>query len=952
MKMKIITLTVLIMICINLTASANDDMMFAVGLYEDGNYSLAQQELVKYLANYPQSDYRLEASYLLADIYLEQENYHQAQEIFLVLSITPPETMPYSDVLSGLGQAYYYLQNYNDAREIFTELINKYPQNKQISQFYYFLGASLIETGEFDKAEENLLNALGSEDRMSVRLKLIQLYISETEWNEAEDLILSSLDKYAGDENLNYALVLFHNENIKKHEYEKVLNIGYEGIDPTSEYYDQYQMLVGIANFELGNYPQAAEHLTGLSSDQARYYFALSQIKLDKVNDAKVILTELKNSDNEELVANSQFYLAGLTEDPAQKETMLEQFIQDQPDNIFQAEALYQLGITQYQQNKYDLAVENLQRSLSSNLSEDYQEKAQYIKAEAEYLSGDQDAALNNFSEYLEKYPNGQYADEAYFKKGMCYYNKSEMSQAKDQFELVVYNFENSDKQGMSNFYLGEIALLDKDFETSRRYYTIALNQRTDHNLVWLRIAQSWQQTKAYSKAAAALNNVDDESEYPIQKLVLKGDIYFAQKEYNNALQAYEQAVKLETDPTRKENIMAKEAWTYYQKGDYNKASGIYEQLSISTDNPASYTFQSATALFSAQQYANALKQYRIFVKNFPDSPDALSARLGIGDCLYNLSQFDAARMQYRSLITKVTDPELHNNILDGWKWSTDQAGANFLDEINDCLENDNIPVNYRFLVEHYKVKHLYSIQEYQQVSDLVDKMKGSYIFPMKDLEYLKARSYKNMGMWDAADDFYARLFIIYKDPELQYEWADITLQQGKIETTVRKLQYAVEKLKKPEYILRLFQIEVKYERPEFEDDYPLYIDLLSGIDHEKALLENCRWLLNQQKIADADQIITQLKESSTEEIKATAQYLSGYSLYQQHKYQEAVPELLRVRHLFPYLTDIRHQAEVLAFRAYLKMDKKQEAENLLGNIRDDLDPELARELDNLLKGE
>ncbi|MDP8211083.1 MAG: tetratricopeptide repeat protein, partial [Candidatus Stygibacter australis] len=170
MKMKFITLTVLIMISLSLTASANEDLMFAVGLYEDGNYTLAQQELVKYLAEYPQSDYRLEASYLLADIYLEQKNYQQANEIFGKLSKTPPATMPYSDILSGLGQSYYYLQNYNEAIKVFTQLISKYPQDEQISRFYYFLGVSMIETGEFELAEENLLMAMNIDDRVSVRL--------------------------------------------------------------------------------------------------------------------------------------------------------------------------------------------------------------------------------------------------------------------------------------------------------------------------------------------------------------------------------------------------------------------------------------------------------------------------------------------------------------------------------------------------------------------------------------------------------------------------------------------------------------------------------------------------------------------------------------------------------------------------------------------------------------
>ncbi|MCF7911509.1 MAG: tetratricopeptide repeat protein [Candidatus Cloacimonetes bacterium] len=951
MRIKFWAIILLTVLCITLTASASEDLMFAVGLYEDGNYSLAEQELVRYLAAYPASDFAAEASYLLGDVYLNQGKYQQAIEIFFELRKSPPASIPFSDVLFGLGQSYYHLANYAEAKKIFAELIKKYPSNDQSSSFYYFLGTCQMETGELAKAETNLKNALVAEDRMTVRLKLVQLYLSNSNWTAAEEILLSAADLYRGDENFNYALILFHNQNIIRAQYEKVLNIGDDLIDSSSEYYDQYRMLKGIAHFELGDFQQAVACLQDLTFTKARYYYALSLIKLDDPAQAKTILLALASSDQPEIAANSHFYLADLAESPEKKEKLLQEFLNDYPDNIFAAEALYLLGNCQFDQNKFASAADNISRSLTAGLSREYQQRAYYLKAEAKYLDNNQDAALQAFSEYLEKYPSGQFADEAYFKRGMCYYTAGDFAHAKAEFELVIYNFESSDKQGMSNFYLGETALLAKDFETARKYYSIALNQKSDKNLVWLRIAQSWQQNKNYPKAAAALENVDSSSIYAIDKLVLLGDIRFAQKDYDNALQAYDQAVNLETANTRKESIQAKQAWTYYQKGEYDIASDIYKRLSIRTDNPAAYTFQSATAMFSAQQYDTALKQYRMFVENFPDSPNALTAQVGIGDCLYNLGKFAAAGSQYRSLITQITNPEMHQSIMDGWKWSTEQAGKDFLAEMNNYLAGD-VQINFRFMVDEYKAKYLFHLHKYQEVSDLVDEMKGKYIYPMQDLEYLKARSYKNLEMWDAADDFYARLFTVYKDANLQYEWADITLIQGRIQTTVSKLQYAAEKVKKPEYILRLLQIEVQYDQPEFEDDYPLYIDMLSGIDHEKALLERTKWLLNKQKIADADQIIMQLKESTTEEIKAEAQYLSGFSLYQQQNYSAAVPELLRVRHLFPYLRDIRHRSEVLAFKAYLKMDKKQEAKNLLDNIRDDLDADSVNELEKLLAGE
>jgi TolA-binding protein len=945
----IMILIILASIC--LAASENDDLIFAIGLYEDGNYHLAEQEMEKYLAEFPQSKYRTEAIYILADIKLQLKKYPKALELFLELKNQPPTDIAYSELLFRLGQSYYYLADFYKASKIFEELISKYPKFAKLPQIHFLLGCCYHELNEPAKAREYLIRSLAGEEKMITRQKLIEVYLSENDYESAELEMISALNNPENDRYLYYALIMFHNENVKRGEWNNVLDIGYDKIPPESEYYEQYVLLLAIALFETGNYNDAAERLKNTISEKGKYYYALSLMKLDREQEAKDILLSLQDAENSEIIANSLFYLAELNDDPNEREQILNSFINRYPENVFIPEALYLVGYAQFDQKKYLDAAQSIKTARQMALPETYLERAMYLEAEALYLGEKTDAALIAFSDYLVTFPNGEFAPDAYFKKGLCLYKAGKHSEARKEFRLVIYNFPEHDKTGMSNFYLGEISLLEKDFSEARDLYSRALERKTDKNLIWLRIAQSWFHSKNYGKATAALINVDDSSEKYIDKLVLMGDISFSEKNYDKALKNYLEAARLENDNNKKEILMAKTAWTYYQKGDYNNASVIYNQLSIHTDNPSTYTLQSATALFSARQYDTALQQYQIFIQNFPDSPHAINVKVGIGDCYYNLGNFEAARKQYRYLIPMINEPVLLQSVLDGWKWSTEQSGKDFLSEIEDFV-NESIPLNSRFLVEDYKAKYMFNKQMYHEVNDMADRMIKQYPYPMKDLEYLKARSLKNLQHWKEADDYYARLFMEYKDPLLQYEWADISLAMGRIDTSIKKLQYAAEKDNNPEYILKLFEVEVKNNSTEFPADYERFRGILDGDDKERAELINCRWLLNQNKIAEAQALIEKLKLSRIEEIKAEAQYLSGYSLFQQQMYQEAVPELLRVRHLFPYLVDIRHRSEQLAFRAYIKMKKMQEAENLLNNIRNDLTPELAREFDNLLKGE
>lgn len=947
---KWIILTLLI-IPVIISAGEYDDLLFAAGLYGDGNLSLAQQELENYLEEAPESKYLGEARFLLGTIYLETENYSAAQDIFRLLHIQRPETVAFNDIIAGLATACYGKKEYREAIELLDILTRTYTDYHKASEMHYLLGKCYMAVDKPQQAITSLNTALAKDDTPSIRQELISAYIETGNMPAAKEILTASLEKSGGDETTAYALLSYQRQNVILRNYEEILTLGFDSIKPLSSYYEQYSLVVAIAYFETGNYDQSSQWLEGLETPKSRYYKALNLIQNGDIEAAKTILSGVYADADTELKANSLFYLASLESNFNKKLQLLDEFIANNSDNVFIAEAYYQAGFACYNLTNYHEAQNKLQTAMDKGINGDILENAEYLNAEASYQLQNFEDAKQDFGTFKDNYPNSEYRDEVYFKLALsCFYLK-QYDEAEESFKIITFNFQESDKLGMSNFYLGEISLLGEDNSKARQYFTTALNQTVDKEMTWLRIARSWFHDGELNKAAGALENVREGSEYYIDRLLLAGDIHFGKKEYAQAIASYDKVIEQETDQTKKEDIIARKAWTYYQKGDYEQASAIYNQLSIRTDNPASYTFQSATALFSAQQYSQALVQYQTFVKNFPSSPDLIMAEVGIADCFYNLQQFDNARLQYRKLLTLVTNEEMYGSVLDGWKWSTEQAGNDFLAELNNYL-TDEIPYNFYFLVSAYKAKHQYAIGHYEDCITTVDELKTRYSYPMKDLEYMRARCLKKLKRWEDADDFYSRIFMVYKDPDLQYEWAEVTLEMGNINTTIYKLQYAAENRKKPEYILQLLELELDNERAEFAIDYEKLQGELSGNDLEKAIALKVKWLLLKKDFEPTANLITRLQDSENREIQAKGQFLKGLSLFEQGNYDAAIPELLRVRHLFPYLPEIRQEAEITAFYAYLKAGKKKEAENLLDNIKTELDIDEIAAMEKLLSGE
>ncbi len=67
---------------------------------------------------------------------------------------------------------------------------------------------------------------------------------------------------------------------------------------------------------------------------------------------------------------------------------------------------------------------------------------------------------------------------------------------------------------------------------------------------------------------------------------------------------------------------------------------------------------------------------------------------------------------------------------------------------------------------------------------------------------------------------------------------------------------------------------------------------------------------------------------------------------------ETAIPELLRMRYLYPEFEKIRNKAEALACISYMKVNNYDEAKKLFDVIKNDISVEMKEKLENLLQEE
>jgi len=951
---KILIILILAVLLLDmLYASQDDDLRFIIGLYRDSNFRLAKTEMIKFKDNYPDSRFLTDVDFLLANIYLRAREYEEAQGLFEDLYNDPSVEIARPDVLQGLAQVKFFQGDLTGSALLFNKFISDYPEHDLYWNALYFLGRIAVGQSDYNSASYYYLEAAGISNDLQISIAQLDLFLITNNYSDAEDIMEKMLHDAPDDNLTDQALVKLHNYNLQVRDFDKILLLGLDSIDPGSPYFEDYKLILGITRYEMGNYQKALQELEGMDSERAEYYKALCYVEFNQTVKAVELFEKTKGSDNIEISSNSYFYIARLAADLDTSIELLQNFIQTYPAHIHLSAAEYQLGYNYFQQENYREARKYLENSTERGIDPASREKAIFLIAEADHQLEEDVLAYQEYNTYLESYPRGQFSDEALFKLGLYLYRKDNHPEAFVKFDQLINDHPESAKVGMSRFYIGEMFYDQNKYFEAERHFKKAKDGLVDQGLVELRLAQISFFLKEYSDVESNLPKIPDQERYIFDKNILAGNLYFIRNDYETALEAYDTALQHAPSDEAERKVMNRKAWTLYQMRDYGRAAEIYQALSNTQEGDPSYLLKAASSAFSAQDYSTAIDLYEDFLELYPDSNEIISARIGISNSHYNKGEFKQSALYYRELINPEIDAEIRKNALNGLRWSCEQEPSLEYLAILIDIQQEYDDVEFETDILKDKIIYLDSKGRWQEVLQTFNQLDQSAADEIRNdyFQFFQARAMTNLEYYDQADQVFGLIKKDQLDAEVYSAWADLKLMQKDELGAIDKLRAASQISRDYNIWLPLLELEQNNEHEMFLDDYHKFKEFAGLQEQQQAQVLWVKWKLEKSELSGLDEVIGSLSESKYSIIKANAQLLKGLHLYKTDAYEDAIPELLRVRYLYQEFGEVRMEAEYHACLAYIKAERKSEAEELFELIREELSPQRISNIEQELEG-
>ena len=947
----------LFMLSVMLIATPGDDMKFAVGLYTDGNYKLAEMELRNFISNNPDSHLLADAKFLLANVLLIEKNYDQALKLFTELHSSDPNPAIRAEVLMGLGQCNFFENDLSKGEKYFQDFIKIFPKHQFKWKADYFLGRINLKKKKLDEALQFLDKAAAINNDISIKIARLEVFIAQDQPQKVDKVMQAFLAERS--EQRNRALLIYQNFNLRKKNYDKILNIGFDSIPVTSEYYQEYSLLLGRAFYYIGEYKKALRRLENLISEKSSYFKALCLYETDSSKEAGNILAELVRSDDKEISSNSFFYLAKMESDKQKSISMLKEFVQENPTHLYTPSAYYQIGYNYFLIGQFDRTLENFaiaktkaKDPRSQEIYKSFKEQISYLTSEADFLIGNEQKAFEKYKEYIVEYPNGEFLDEALFKLGLLHFKGKNYSEALSKFDMVLKKHPYSDKTGMSSYYIGEINFFQSNYNAALKYYVKSLEGKSDAGYAWERIARIYLEQGKYDDALSSLENIPELPKYTFDKFLLKGNIYFAARKYDKAFKTFSFAEDRSNNSQETELAVSRQAWTLYQLKRFDQASQLYSRLSGTTSSPEKYIFKAATSAFSAEDYLRAIDFFKQYENSFSSGANYHVVLLGIADSYYNLGDYVQAAEYYKRLITPASDDKLLVNALNGLRWSAEQNEiVDFLGMLDDLLEHSN-EKDFRVRLLDRKIYFEYKKELWQDVISTCKELEilSPGYKKINELKLLKALSFAELEQFDKAEQVYAELQSTKNAPEVLLNWAKLHLLKGDKPAAVEKLRKASMISRRTELWLLLLELELELENRLFPNDFAKYTEFAEGENKQLAELLYMEWQINQADYDSGKDKLNELLKSKFKTVKAKAQFIKGYSLFKQEQYDKAIPELLRVRYLYPEMVKTRNKAEYYACIGYIHSNRLEEAKQLYEVIAKDISSGERQTIESILE--
>ncbi len=492
--------------------------------YELGYQNIALNELKKFLADYPNSDYEIEAKELLVGLLANTNNFSDALSLYESLG-KPTLAMQkvYPRILFGKAVEYVNDLQILRADELLTKVLADQYAGAILPYANFWKGEIALRNQKYDDAIRYMTFYLqssapsqGEANPQAARYNLAYSWMKKENYKQALNYF-EQVTKVAGttssameqDAYVRSADCYFMNRDFAKANsmYDNVINNAL----PQSDYaYFQKAMIAGVKsstekirtlNTLTRQYPQS-NLVPDVNMEVANTYMAD-----EKFREAIPYLTNIINMPDAGGLKPVAYLKLGLSyfniDDNKNALVNYQTLIQKYPQSAEADDALDNIKSIYVEEGRPNDYVE-LMRKNGKNISVSEADSLNYTAAEIKYSANDCNAAITGFNNYLSQYPNGAFALEANYFRSECYNKNKDFKNA-----LTGYDYVNA--KGQNRYF--ERATLEaarinyfelKDYAAAKKYFESLLSGSVnqDNQLEALRgLVRCYYLLKDYTKA-------------------------------------------------------------------------------------------------------------------------------------------------------------------------------------------------------------------------------------------------------------------------------------------------------------------------------------------------------------------------------------------------------------------------------------------------------------------
>jgi tetratricopeptide (TPR) repeat protein len=641
--------------------------------FEEGKYAASQrlfQEVIKVTDS--QAEMEVESRFYEALCSFELFN-DDARNLLESFVNDYPESQKIKVAFFYLGNLYYRQRNYRDALEWYEKADASILKAEQRYEFKFKKGYCYFSTKKPERAKVLFNEIKDRENKYAAPATYYFSHISYTEGNY--EVALSGFKKFSGessfaplipyyithilylqkkyDEVVEYARPLLDSANVNKVAdiahligdsyfklkrygeavpyFERYLNAG--GKIERDDYYAIAYAYYMTRNYEkaIDNYKKVAS-VTDSTSQTAYYHMGDSYLKLDNKQQARnAFETASKFSFDKEITEDALWNFAKLSYELSynpyhEAVNAFHRYIDSYPKSP-RIEEAYRLLVNVYLSTKnYKEALNSIERIKKKNLElEIAYQKIAYFRGVELFNDRNYEQAIEHFSKSLTFKKDKRLSALAHYWKADAFYKLNRFDAAEKEYKAFLF------EPGAASL---------KEFELS--YYNLGYcafkKEEYKESITWFRKFTG-------NKNQVAKRLVND-------ALIRTGDAYFILKEYDNAVENYAEALRL--------NLISSDYATFQlavAAGLNGNSSKKIEKLnSLLADYPNSdyaddAKYELGNTYLQLAQYAQAIKFFKQVIDQYPNGSYAKRSQSKLALCYYNSDDNTAALETYKQII-------------------------------------------------------------------------------------------------------------------------------------------------------------------------------------------------------------------------------------------------------------------------------------------------------------